>query len=180
MDGAILAPSGTPQPVASRAATFTTRRPTVPRSVHVEVDQARLAAEIEELAGFSDTPAPSVTRILFTPTDLAGRGYVKKLMADAGLTISEDAAGNIFGRWHGSGSGAVASGSHCDAIPHAGRFDGTLGVLGGIAAVRALKASGFAPTKSIDIIMFTSEEPTRFGIGCSGSRLMGGAISPQS
>jgi N-carbamoyl-L-amino-acid hydrolase len=53
-----------------------------------------------------------------------------------------------------------------------------VGVLGGIAAIRALKAAGFEPRRSIDIIMFTSEEPTRFGIGCSGSRLLGGASAP--
>ena len=129
---------------------------------------------------FQDTPAPSVTRILFTETDLAARDYVKSLMKDAGLEIVEDAVGNIIGRWHGADGGAVGSGSHCDAIPHAGKYDGTLGVIGGIAAVRALKAAAYEPKKTIDIIMFTSEEPTRFGIGCSGSRLLGGAIEPET
>lgn len=49
--------------------------------------------------------------------------------------------GNIFGRWQGSdaSAGAVLTGSHCDAIPLAGLYDGTLGVLGGIAALKALK-----------------------------------------
>lgn len=60
------------------------------------------------------------------------------------------------------------TGSHCDAIPLAGAYDGTLGVLGGIAALRALKDSGFAPRRPIDVVMFTSEEPTRFGLGCIG------------
>lgn len=60
------------------------------------------------------------------------------------------------------------TGSHCDAIPLAGAYDGTLGVLGGIAALRALKASGFVPRRPIDVVMFTSEEPTRFGLGCIG------------
>ena len=152
----------------------------MPPLLQVDVDAERLKAEIEQLATFSETPAPSVTRILFTPTDLAGRAYVKELMADAGLSIREDPAGNIFGRWQGSGEGSIGTGSHCDAIPHAGRFDGTLGVLGAIAAVRALRTAGYTPKKSIDVIMFTSEEPTRFGIGCSGSRLMGGAITPET
>lgn len=144
------------------------------------VDAARLAGELDQLATHSSTPAPSVTRVLFTDTDLAGRDYVRSLMRDAGLTVIEDPAGNIFGRWVGSDPDAarVGSGSHCDAIPHAGKYDGTVGVLGGIAAVRALKAAGYQPRRSIDIIMFTSEEPTRFGIGCSGSRLMGGAMAP--
>ncbi|MEM1232390.1 MAG: M20/M25/M40 family metallo-hydrolase [Pseudomonadota bacterium] len=145
------------------------------------VDATRVQGELDALATHSSTPAPSVTRILFTDTDLAGREYIRSLMREAGLEVIEDAAGNIFGRWQGSdpAAGRVGSGSHCDAIPHAGKFDGTVGVVGGIAAIRALKDAGFQPRRSIDIIMFTSEEPTRFGIGCSGSRLMGGALSAQ-
>jgi N-carbamoyl-L-amino-acid hydrolase len=70
----------------------------------------------------------------------------------------------------------VATGSHTDAIPNAGQFDGTVGVFGGLEAVRALKAAGFQPRRSIDVVMFTSEEPTRFGLGCLGSRLMSGVL----
>lgn len=145
------------------------------------VDEGRLQQEIDRLAEFSSTPGPGVTRILFTETDLAGRAYVKTLMRDAGLHVLEDAAGNIFGRWAGSGDdpARIGTGSHCDAIPHAGRYDGTVGVLGGIAAVRALRSAGFVPRRTIDVIMFTSEEPTRFGIGCSGSRLMSSSMSPE-
>ena len=60
------------------------------------------------------------------------------------------------------------TGSHCDAIPLAGAYDGTLGVLGGIAAVRALRAAGYRPAKPIEVLFFTSEEPTRFSLGCIG------------
>ena len=60
------------------------------------------------------------------------------------------------------------TGSHCDAIPLAGRYDGTLGVLGGIAAIKGLQEAGFKPQKSIEVLFFTSEEPTRFGLGCIG------------
>lgn len=64
--------------------------------------------------------------------------------------------------------GKVQTGSHTDAIPLAGAYDGTLGVIGGIAALRALQAAGFRPRRGIEVIMFTSEEPTRFALGCSG------------
>ncbi len=60
------------------------------------------------------------------------------------------------------------TGSHCDAIPLAGLYDGTLGVIGGAAAVKALRQAGYQPSKTIEVIMFTSEEPTRFGLGCIG------------
>ncbi len=62
------------------------------------------------------------------------------------------------------------SGSHTDAIPLAGMYDGTLGVIGAVAALKALKEAGFKPRRPIDAMMFTSEEPTRFGLGCIGRR----------
>jgi ureidoglycolate amidohydrolase len=65
-------------------------------------------------------------------------------------------------------AGAVVTGSHADAIPLAGAYDGTLGVIGAIAAVDALRRAGYEPHKPIEVLMFTSEEPTRFGLGCIG------------
>lgn len=59
-------------------------------------------------------------------------------------------------------------------------YDGTVGVLGGLEAIRALRRTGFKPRRSIDVVMFTSEEPTRFGVGCTGSRALSGAITPQA
>ena len=139
---------------------------------------SQLSAELEQLASFSDTPAPSVTRVVYTPTDLLARKYVKDLCAASGLEIREDAAGNTFARWQGKEPSlpAVATGSHIDAIPHAGKYDGTVGVLGGLDAIRILQRSGARPRRSIELILFTSEEPTRFGIGCLGSRLLAGSL----
>ena len=67
---------------------------------------------------------------------------------------------------------AIGTGSHIDAIPNAGRYDGTVGVLGGLEAIRALKAKRICAGRPIELLIFTSEEPTRFGIGCLGSRLL--------
>jgi N-carbamoyl-L-amino-acid hydrolase len=147
-------------------------------TVSARVDAARLAHELDVLAGFSDAPAPAVTRVVFSRTDLDARRYFKTLCADAGLDVREDAVGNTFARWVGANPDlpVVATGSHIDAIPNAGRFDGTVGVLGGLEAIRALKQSGFVPRRSIEVVQFTSEEPTRFGIGCLGSRLLSGQL----
>lgn len=141
------------------------------------IDAVRLARELETLAGMSDAP-PAVTRIVFTEADLRAREYLRALCGDAGLAVREDAAGNMFARWTGSDPtlAPVATGSHIDAIPNAGRYDGTVGVLGGLEAMRALAAAGCRPARSIELIVFTSEEPTRFGIGCLGSRLLAGAL----
>ena len=144
------------------------------------VDQQKLSAEIEALAQISDTPYPSVTRVLFTPTDLKARAYLKQLYAAAGLVVREDAVGNTYARWTGTDASAkpIATGSHADAIPNAGRFDGVVGVLGGLEAIRTLQRGGFRPRRAIDLIMFTAEEPTRFGFGCLGSRVMAGTLTP--
>jgi N-carbamoyl-L-amino-acid hydrolase len=143
------------------------------------IDASRLEEEIEELARFSDTAYPSVTRILFTEQDLRARAWLMERMAAAGLAVRVDAVGNVFGRWEGSEPDlpAVATGSHCDAIPDAGRFDGVIGVLGGIEAIRALRAAGHRPRRAIELIMFTAEEPTRYALGCLGSRVLAGVVT---
>lgn len=143
------------------------------------IDINRLTAEIDTLAGFSAHPAPAVTRVLFSPEDMAARAWLRRRCEEAGLVVRVDAVGNMFARWVGSNPSlpAVATGSHADAIPGAGKFDGVVGVLGGLEAIRALQRIGFAPVRGIEWILFTAEEPTRFGIGCLGSRLLGRAVT---
>lgn len=145
-----------------------------------EIDQLRLNREIDALAAFSDAEAPAVTRVVFSEQDQIARAWLKDRCREAALTIREDAVGNTFARWTGAKPElpAVATGSHVDAIPHAGKYDGVVGVLGGLEAIRALQRSGFRPGRSVELVIFTSEEPTRFGIGCLGSRLMSGVLAP--
>lgn len=146
--------------------------------MNLNIDAARISEELDTLAAFSDTPAPAVTRIVFTEADLRARDWLKELCLAADLQVREDAVGNTFARWQGLEPElpAVGTGSHIDAIPHSGRFDGTVGVLGGLEAIRALKQLEFHPRRSIELLLFTSEEPTRFGIGCLGSRLLSGVL----
>jgi ureidoglycolate amidohydrolase len=148
-------------------------------SLRPEVDIDRVMTELDALAGRSDAPAPAVTRVLYTDADIAARALIKDLCTEAGLAVREDPIGNTFARWEGlrPDRPAVGTGSHTDAIPHSGRFDGTVGVLGALEAIRALERSGFRPSRSIELLMFTSEEPTRFGIGCLGSRALCGSMS---
>jgi ureidoglycolate amidohydrolase len=148
----------------------------------LEIDQQRLNSEIESLAAISDAKPPAVTRIVFTPTDLKARTWLISLCKEAGLAVRQDAIGNIFARWNGADptAPAVGTGSHIDAIPNAGKYDGVVGVLGGLEAIRALQWSGFRPKNSIELLVFATEEPTRFGIGCLGSRLLSGTLSPEA
>ena len=144
----------------------------------LEIQTGRLWNELEQLAAYSDLPAPALSRVVFSEQDLRARQYIQELCEEAGLKVRTDAVGNTFARWQGDDDAApaVATGSHIDAIPNSGRFDGTVGVLGGLEAIRALQRSRFRPKRSLELVIFTSEEPTRFGLGCLGSRLMAGVL----
>lgn len=144
-----------------------------------QINISELQREIDELALISENPPPVVTRVLFSQADLKARAHIKGLFRRAGLTVRDDGAGNIFARWAGKNNTLppVATGSHIDAIPNAGRYDGVVGVLGALEAIRALQRAGFEPARDIELIIFAAEEPTRFGIGCLGSRLLAGALS---
>jgi ureidoglycolate amidohydrolase len=150
--------------------------------MQIQINEQRLLDELKTLATFTDAEpsdvGTAVTRIVFSPDDLRARAWLKDLATSEGLQIREDAVGNTFFRWSGTQPDLppVATGSHIDAIPHAGMYDGTVGVLGALEAIRALKRSGLQPRRSIELVMFTAEEPTRFGIGCLGSRLLSGTL----
>jgi N-carbamoyl-L-amino-acid hydrolase len=145
----------------------------------IYIDQQRLQDEIDALAAYSSEPAPVVTRVVFSHADQQARVWLKALFAGAGLSIREDAVGNTFARWQGAEPTlpAIGTGSHIDAIPNAGRYDGTVGVMGGLEAIRALQRAGLKPRRSIELLLFTAEEPTRFGIGCLGSRILSGTLA---
>ncbi|MBS1801285.1 MAG: M20 family metallo-hydrolase [Acidobacteria bacterium] len=146
--------------------------------MQIAINEKRLTSELEALAAISELDPPAITRIVYSDADHRAREWFRGLCDEAGLPVRVDAIGNVFVRWEGSepGLAAIGTGSHIDAIPHAGAYDGTVGVLGGLEAIRALKESGLAPRRSIELLLFTAEEPTRFGIGCFGSRLLAGTL----
>jgi hydantoinase/carbamoylase family amidase len=140
-----------------------------------------LREQIEELAGYNDDPAAGgITREVYTPTYARALEWVAERMRDAGMDTRLDAFGNLWGRWTGSEPSAprVVSGSHVDTTLNAGKYDGVVGVLGAIDAVRRLRADGFTPRRSIEVIAFAGEEP-RFGTGCIGSRALVGQLGPE-
>jgi ureidoglycolate amidohydrolase len=148
------------------------------QTTQLHIDRDRLLSDLETLASFSDDTPPGISRLVFAAADQKGRVWLKAQCRAAGLTVREDAVGNMFARWAGARPelAAIGTGSHIDAIPHSGKFDGTVGVLGGLEAIRALQQSGFEPERSIELLLFTAEEPTRFGLGCLGSRMLSGGL----
>lgn len=149
--------------------------------MQLTIDTGAIAADLDAIAACSDAPPPGVTRVVYGAADLRARAYLRARCREAGLELREDGLGNLFARWPGAEPElpAVASGSHIDAIPSSGTFDGTVGVVGALEAVRALRRAGYRPRRSLELLLFTSEEPTRFGIGCLGSRAMAGALAPE-
>jgi ureidoglycolate amidohydrolase len=147
-------------------------------STQLLIDRNRLLADLETLASFSDDTPPGISRLVFADADQRSRAWLKSQCTAAGLTVREDSVGNMFARWAGARPelAAIGTGSHIDAIPHSGKYDGTVGVLGGLEAIRALQQSGFEPLRSIELLLFTAEEPTRFGLGCLGSRMLSGGL----
>jgi hydantoinase/carbamoylase family amidase len=134
---------------------------------------------IARLAEFNDDPAAGgITREVFTPTYRTALDWVAQRMQEAGMATRLDAFGNLWGRWEGTDPAAprVVTGSHVDTTLNAGRYDGVVGVLGAIEAVRALRERGVRPRRSIEVLAFAGEEP-RFGQGCIGSRALVGALS---
>ena len=114
----------------------------------LEIDRDKLLSEIEALAAISDAEPPAVTRIVFTPADLKARSWLRARCEETGLAVRQDAIGNTFARWIGSDpKAAVGTGSHIDAIPNAGKYDGVVGVLGGLEAIRALRRAGWLGAK---------------------------------
>jgi len=134
---------------------------------------------LEKLNTFNSDPKNGTTRILFTKPEIEARNYIKEEMKKNGLTIREDSIGNIFGTLKGNNPdlSPIWTGSHIDTVINAGMFDGMTGVVAGIEAARLIKEAGVQHKRNIEVIVYTSEEPTRFGLGCLGSRAMAGCLS---
>lgn len=110
---------------------------------------------------------PGANRLGGTPEEDEAHELVAGWMREAGLEVDVDPAGNLFGRVRGRRPGLpeVWTGSHLDSVPAGGRFDGTLGVVGGLEALERLGPQ----ERTLMVIAFRDEEGCR-GPGCRGSR----------
>lgn len=135
----------------------------------------RLARDLEALAALGVDPTGGMTRLALSESDAAARNYVRAEMAAIGLTVEHDEVGNLFGR-RGTGTGVVLTGSHLDTVPRGGRYDGPLGVVGALEALRALDEAGFVGTRPIEVAVFVGEEGSRFSRGTLGSAALAGDV----
>lgn len=140
----------------------------------IEDVTGRIARDLEHLKQFTATPGNGCTRLPFTKEARDAVNYLKELMTEAGLEVSEDTAGNVIGILKGEDTEApcVMMGSHYDSVVNGGDYDGIAGVICAIEVARILKEEGFVPKRNFAVVGFCDEEGMRFGTGYFGSGAM--------
>ncbi|AQU80086.1 MULTISPECIES: M20 family metallo-hydrolase [Planococcus] len=147
---------------------------------HSGINGKRIAKRLVELSQIGFVQVGGVKRPGFSNEEKEAKVLVKKWMAEAGLTVSEDGAGNVTARLEGKNNHpAIASGSHVDSVPNGGNFDGPLGVLSALEVAESWKEEGYIPQKPYEVIIFSDEEGSRFNSGLTGSQAMTGTISEE-
>jgi allantoate deiminase len=139
------------------------------------VDIHEQLAQLYAIGGGEGANRPGLTE-----AEQAGHDLVAGWMQAAGLSVTRDRAGNLYGRLAGGESDAdeVWSGSHLDTVPSGGRFDGALGVVAAVEALRRIGAAGRRPGRTLAAVAFRDEEGWRFGHGFFGSQAMTGTLVP--
>jgi N-carbamoyl-L-amino-acid hydrolase len=150
-------------------------------STDLAPDVARLGADLEALARFTEPDLPGWSRQVFSPAYRASRDWVAETMRAAGLEVHRDAAGNLVGVRPGTATGqaALVVGSHTDTVAGGGRFDGVIGVLGAIEVARMLREADVSLRHELRVVDFLGEEPNDFGLSCVGSRAISGLLAPE-
>src|SRR3954466_7457875 len=135
------------------------------------IDGKRLWDSLMSMAEIGATPKGGVKRLTLTEVDRAGRDRFRDWCEALGLTVRIDAIGNMFARREGRDPSRlpVLFGSHLDSQPSGGKFDGALGVLGGLEVVRSLNDLGIQTEAPIELVNWTDEEGSRFGHSLMGS-----------
>jgi allantoate deiminase len=145
---------------------------------NIDTSAAEILDRCNALARCSDEPG-RITRVFCSPAMRHAHRLLIQWMKSAGMTSRVDAAGNLIGTYHPPGCDPerrLMIGSHLDSVADAGRYDGVLGVMMGIAAVEALRDRNAALPWAIDVIAFSDEEGVRFGMPFIGSRALAGTL----
>jgi allantoate deiminase len=127
---------------------------------------------LDEINRFGARGPREVERIAWTRPEIEARAWLAERCRERGLEVSLDEAGNVWALPPGA-EAAVIMGSHLDTVPHAGRFDGALGIAAALAALPEGEESGAG---GAGLVCFTDEEGVRFGLGMTGSRAVAGLL----
>ena len=140
-----------------------------------------LMAEISAVG--TDALRGGYTRPVYSTAELDLRSWFTEQAEKRGLSVETDRNGAIWAWWDipgGDRSNSLVTGSHLDSVPGGGPFDGPLGVASALVAVDILKARMATPPRPLAVVVFPEEEGSRFGVACLGSRLLAGAIDPDT
>jgi beta-ureidopropionase / N-carbamoyl-L-amino-acid hydrolase len=144
---------------------------------NLKIDGARLWDSIMEMAKIGPGVAGGNNRQTLTDADAEGRALFKRWCDDAGLVTGVDGMGTMFARREGTEDlPPVYVGSHLDTQPTGGKYDGVLGVLGGLEIVRTLNDLGIRTKHPIVVTNWTNEEGTRFAPAMLASGVFAGVI----
>jgi allantoate deiminase len=140
----------------------------------VDAGPRTLAGDLVAAARFGATGDGGISRFAWSSELAAVTAWVAEELEALGLEPETDPAGNLIARWPAPDGAAVMAASHLDTVPNGGAFDGVVGVLGAVEAVRLLRREGFEPARPVWIGAFMDEEGTRFGTALFGSRAFTG------
>jgi N-carbamoyl-L-amino-acid hydrolase len=131
----------------------------------LRVNGQRVNDHLRELSDFGKNPQGGVSRVAYSEADLKGREYAMKLMREARLDVSVDAAGNIVGRRAGNDASLkpMVIGSHIDSVPEGGNYDGDVGSMGAIEVTQSLAENKVALRHPLEVIIFQNEEGGTIG-----------------
>jgi N-carbamoyl-L-amino-acid hydrolase len=158
--------------------TFQPRIPAPSPTNDVAINKRRLLRDLNAVSRIGIGDHGSVTRLVFSIKELRSRQFLIHQMRQIGLQIHIDRIGNIFGRLdgHNAKAPALLVGSHLDTVLHGGKFDGTMGVIAALEAVRTLKEQKFSVESPVEVVCFVGEESSRFGYSTLGSSLLAGEV----
>lgn len=145
------------------------------------IDPAVVWEYIETLAQYGKHGETGVWRTVYSPEWFDAQRQIETWCREAGLEVRWDAVGNVWGRLPGSDGGqAIVSGSHVDSQLPGGRFDGVLGVISALLALKTLRERCGTPRRTLEVVSFCEEESSRFATTQHwGSRAIAGAIDEE-
>src|SRR5687768_18396935 len=144
----------------------------------MKIDLKRLEQSMDDLGRVGATERGGLTRLALSDEDRRGRDLLVGWMREAGLRVMVDQMGNIFGERPGTEPlPPVMMGSHADSVPTGGKYDGQLGVLCALEAIRTLNDHRLATRHPVTLVVFTNEEGARFQPAMIASGVMAGKIA---
>ena len=146
---------------------------------NLKIDPDRLWDDLTETAKIGGTAKGGICRLTLTDLDRQVRDWFKTRVEALGCTLTVDDMGNMFARHAGQRADVppIAMGSHLDTQPTGGKFDGTLGVLAALEALRTLHRAGYQTFAPIEVVNWTNEEGARFAPAMLASGVFAGVFA---